>query len=81
MAAKKADSASKEVKEEKKSVDAMLDELAETVEKLDDEDISLEDAFALYEKGMKLAKSCNEEIDLVEKKVIEITGDGEEESE
>lgn len=65
----------------KRSVDEMLDELAETVEKLDDEDISLEEAFKLYEKGMKLAKACNEGIDLVEKKVMALTAEGEEEFE
>ncbi len=67
--------------ENKRSVDEMLDELAETVEKLDDEDISLEEAFKLYERGMKLAKACNEGIDLVEKKVMALTAEGEEEFE
>ncbi len=62
----------KEKAEKKKSVDELLSELEKTVEKLDSEDISLEEAFKLYEKGMKLAKTCNSEIDLVEKKVIKI---------
>ncbi|MCR5279331.1 MAG: exodeoxyribonuclease VII small subunit [Lachnospiraceae bacterium] len=79
MATKKTENT--ETKTEKRSVDDMLNELAETVDKLDDEDISLEEAFKLYEKGMKLAKSCNEEIDIVEKKVLEITKDGEKEFE
>ncbi len=61
--------------EKKKSVDTMLDELAETVEKLDSEDVSLEEAFKLYEKGVKLAKACSKEIDTVEKKVIELSGE------
>ena len=44
--------------------------LEETIALLETEDISLEDAFAAYSKGMELLKSCNEQIDRVEKKVL-----------
>ena len=36
------------------------------------EDITLEESFELYEKGMKLLMECNKELDVVEKKLIEI---------
>ena len=36
--------------------------------KLEKGDGSLEDAFADYEEGMKLVKSCNEKIETIEKK-------------
>lgn len=43
------------------------------LEKLEGKDISLEDSFALYQKGMELVKTCNSKIDTVEKKMITIT--------
>lgn len=50
--------------------------IEETIEKLEAEDISLEDAFAAYSEGMKLLKSCNDQIDKVEKKVLKLASDG-----
>ena len=52
--------------------------LDETVKRLSDEDISLEDSFSEFEKGMKVLKLVNDKIDRVEKKVRMITEDGEE---
>ena len=51
--------------------------IEEVIEKLETEDISLEEAFAAYSEGMKLLKTCNEQIDKVEKKVLKLTEDGE----
>lgn len=53
---------------------ARLDEL---VQRLEDRDIPLEESFSLYKQGMDLLKSCSEKIDTVEKKMLEITEDGE----
>lgn len=53
-------------------------ELEEILAKLDSDDISLEDSFSLYTKGMKLVKTCNSKIEKVEKKLQII---GEEEAE
>ncbi len=47
--------------------------LEETVNRLSDEDISLEESFAGFERGMKILKLVNEKIDRVEKKVRVIT--------
>lgn len=58
--------------------------LEETFEKLDEmlnllesPDISLEESFQVYEKGMKLLKQCNDIIDRVEKKVLKLNESGE----
>ena len=40
-----------------------------------------EDAFADYEEGMKLVKSCNEKIETIEKKILVLSGDQTEEKE
>ncbi len=44
--------------------------------RLEADNVSLEDAFAAYQKGMELLKSCNEQIDRVEKKVLKLSEDG-----
>ena len=41
------------------------------------QDISLEDSFVQYKKGMELLKVCNEKIDAIEKKVLILNGEGE----
>ena len=50
--------------------------LEETIEKLESEEISLEDAFVAYAEGMKILKDCNEQIDKVEKQVLKLTAEG-----
>jgi|P827metagenome_2_1110787.scaffolds.fasta_scaffold01068_15 exodeoxyribonuclease VII small subunit len=62
--------------EKKKSVEEMLKGLEETVSELEKDDIPLEQAFKLYEEGMKLASLCDKEIEKVEKKVLSISEGG-----
>lgn len=50
--------------------------IEKTIEQLESEDISLEEAFAVYSEGMKLLKICNDQIDKVEKKVMKLTEEG-----
>ena len=50
-----------------------FDELEKIVEKLEDEEITLEESFKLYQNGMKLLKKCNTAIDKVEKELIVIS--------
>ncbi len=50
--------------------------LDETVKKLSDETISLEESFAVFEKGMKVLRDVSEKIDKVEEKVQIISGEG-----
>jgi len=58
------------------TLNEMLAVLEEQVKKLESDDISLEDSFKIYEEGMKTIKLCNEKIDRVEKKVLELNADG-----
>ena len=51
--------------------------LDETVMRLEQENISLEESFAEYQKGMELLRKCNEAIDKVEKKVLVLNEKGE----
>jgi len=58
------------MKKEEKTLEASFLELNEIIAKLEMEEISLEDSFALYQEGMKLLKTCNDSIDKVEKRLI-----------
>ena len=58
------------------SLEEMFARLDEILNNMEDPDISLEDAFSLYEQGMKDIRSCNEKLDLVEKKMMVIAEDG-----
>ena len=51
--------------------------LEEIVSALEEEDISLENAFQSYSMGMELVRLCNEQIDRVEKQVQKINSRGE----
>ena len=53
-----------------KSLETVFEQLDEIVEQLESEDVSLEDSFGLYHKGMDLLKVCNEKIDTIEKKMM-----------
>ena len=63
--------------EKKASFEENMAKLEETLEKLEQKDTPLEEAFELYKQGMETLKKCNDEIDLVEKKVLELKANGE----
>ena len=65
--------------EEKKeyTLEENFSRLEETIELLESEDISLEEAFNAYSTGMGILKECNEQIDAVEKKVLKLSVQGE----
>ena len=59
------------------TLEQMFDKLEESIAKLEQEDISLEDSFKIYREGMKLIQTCNEKIDKVEKEVLKLSENGE----
>ena len=65
-----------EEKKQERTLQEMLQTLDEQIRQLESEDISLEDSFLVYEQGMKLIKECNEKIDRVEKKVLQLNAEG-----
>ena len=65
------------MKNEDRSIEELFQVLDETVEKLESRDISLEESFKLYEQGMELLRSCNDKIDTVEKKMLQMNENGE----
>ena len=63
-------------KEEKLSLEQILEQLDGTIEKLQSGDVSLEESFELYKKGMDYVKLCSETIEQVEKKVLMLNQEG-----
>ncbi len=61
---------------EEVTIEEGLQELDKIVEKLESRDISLEDSFAMYQKGMEVLKLCSQKIDMVEKKMLQMNKDG-----
>ena len=64
--------------EEKKEIrlEEAFDQLEELLSRLNDQEVSLEESFALYQKGMELLKQCNSQIDRVEKQMLQIDEEG-----
>lgn len=69
-----------DVQQEQESNDLSLEEAFEQIEEvishLETEEITLEQSFLEYNRGMKLLQHCNEKIDRVEKKVLQINENG-----
>ncbi len=63
-------------KEEKQSLDQMFGQLEEVIGKMEGEEVSLEESFELYRRGMNLLKQCSQAIDEVEKKVLVLDENG-----
>ncbi len=63
---------------ERKSInlETAFTELESIIKKMEDTQLPLEEAFDSYQKGMELLKICNEQIDMVEKKVLVIDESG-----
>lgn len=62
--------------EKKKTFEQSIAELEEIVSQLENGDVTLDESLSLFEKGIKLSKSCQKMLDAAEKKVsILLTND------
>ena len=66
------------VKEGQQTLQEIFAELDEVIAGMEQEEVSLEETFELYHKGMDMLKLCNERIDKVEKKMLLLDNEGEE---
>ena len=53
-----------------------FDRIEALLEKLQDKDVTLEESFGLYQEGMGRLKLCHENIDHVEKQMLQIDEEG-----
>ena len=63
--------------QKKENLEEMFDRLDQVIGTLEGEDVSLEEAFGLYDQGMKLIRRCNQTINEVEKKILVLDENGE----
>ncbi len=61
------------------SFEEALSKLEDAVNKLENGKIKLDEAFTMFEQGIKYAKICEEKLTEVEEKVAKIMKDGQEE--
>jgi len=54
----------------------LFERLNNIIEELEKPDISLESSFELYQEGIRLVKACNDSIDKVEKQLIILNENG-----
>ena len=64
-------------KAEDLSLEEAFEQLDKLAERLETRGISLEESFTTYQEGMELLKLCNEKIDRVEKKMLQVNEKGE----
>ena len=65
-----------DTQDKEKEIEEVFQELDTIAEKLESGEISLEDSFRLYKKGMELLKYCSDRLDTVEKKMLQMDEDG-----
>lgn len=63
-------------KQERTSLEELFTELDSVIRKMEGENISLEDSFRLYHRGMDALRQCSERIDEVEKKMLILDEEG-----
>ncbi len=63
-------------KEDTLTIDERMDMLDEIIEKMESDEVTLEESFGFYRRGVELIASCNEAIDRVEKEVLKLSDDG-----
>ena len=61
----------------KETLEEMFTQLDSVIKTMEQGDVSLEETFDLYHKGMNMLKSCNDKIDKVEKKMLILDDKGE----
>lgn len=69
--------AEEKTKKEDPGLEEMFVQMEEIIGNMEKPDVSLEDAFLLYHKGMDLLRSCNGKLDHIEKKMLVLDEEGE----
>lgn len=64
-----------DTKEKKEQLEDLFAEIEELLEHMQG-DVSLDEAFADYEKGIRKLKLCNEQIEQIEKKMMVLNEQG-----
>ena len=63
-------------KKENRTIEEALEVLDQIAERLESNEITLEESFQVYKEGMELLQYCSKKIDTVEKKMLQMNEDG-----
>ena len=63
-------------KNSKPSLEATLSQLETTIEKLDEEQLSVADSLAAFEAGLKLVRKAQQELKAAEQRVVALIEEG-----
>lgn len=59
------------------SLEETFEQIEEIIDKMEKQDVSLDESFLLYQQGVEKLKNCNELLDRVEKKLLVLNSVGE----
>ncbi len=62
---------------EEQTLEELFAGLEEVIGGMERQEVSLEESFKLYHRGMELLKSCNDRLDKIEKKMLVLDEEGE----
>lgn len=62
--------------DKKENLEEMFQDLERVIKDMENSDVTLEQSFDLYNRGMNILKECSRTIDEVEKKVLVLDEDG-----
>lgn len=62
--------------EKEERLEDLLQEVEGLIDRMEEEDISLDEAFGAYEQGMKKLQACNGQIDRIEKQMLVLNEQG-----
>ncbi len=60
-------------KKDEETFEQLFNELEETVAKLEEGNLTLDESLALYERGIQLSKKCGDQLDRAELRIKELT--------
>ena len=64
-----------------KTLEQSFERLEEIISQMEKSDTTLDASFKMYQEWMKLVESCNNQLDKVEKQIIVLNDDGEQDDE
>lgn len=64
-----------------KTLEQSFERLEQILAQMENDETTLDQSFKMYQEGMKLIESCNSQLDKVEKQIIVLENDGEQEDE
>lgn len=62
---------------DQRSIETLFEELDQILAQMESGELSLDQTFSKYEAGIQKIKQCGAQLDLVEKKMLELCADGE----